>query len=210
MPSHPRTLAEHFDFLRSMVSRPRVIGAVAPSGPALSRKMASYVDLDRDGLIVEIGPGTGPVTKALLARGLAPERLVLVEYERQFCDMLRERYPRVKVVQGDAYALKETLAGHVHGRVNACVSSLPLLMAPEPDRLRLLKDAFDLMGAEGLFVQFTYGLAIVPMPIDDPGAQGAFSGKGSAPVLLNIPPARVWRFTMTDAAKAATKASTPA
>ena len=97
-------------FLKSWVERPLQIGAVQPSGRALARTMASYVDPTQKGPVIEVGPGTGPVTAALLKRGVAPERLVLLEYSAEFCALLRERYPRLRVVQGDAYAIERTLA----------------------------------------------------------------------------------------------------
>ena len=156
--------------------------------------MAGFVELDREGHIVELGPGTGPVTQALLARGIAPERLVLVEYESRFCHLLSERFPGVTIVQGDAYGLKATLDGKVPGKIATVVSSLPLLVRPERDRVELLNQAFELMGDEGLFIQFTYGLTKSPMPMHANGVNGAYVGKGSPPVVLNIPPARVWRY----------------
>jgi phosphatidylethanolamine/phosphatidyl-N-methylethanolamine N-methyltransferase len=186
------SLADSARFLRLWLQNPRLIGAVSPSGPALAKAMASYVEAGREGLVVELGPGTGPVTKALLEHGVPPERLLLVEYDDKFCTLLSERYPSVKIVQGDAYGLKATLAGHVDGNVAAVVSSLPLLNRPEIDRVVLLQQAFELMGPEGLFIQFTYGLTVSPMPLR--ALKGAYVGKGSAPILLNIPPARVWRY----------------
>ncbi len=131
------TLADSARFLSQWFQNPGVVGAVAPSGPALAKAMASYVDLARKGPIVELGPGTGPVTKALLARGIPADRLLLVEYETRFCRMLAERYPGVKIVQGDAYGLKATLADHVDGEVATVISSLPLLNRPERDRVRV-------------------------------------------------------------------------
>jgi phosphatidylethanolamine/phosphatidyl-N-methylethanolamine N-methyltransferase len=193
-PPKKTTLADSARFLRQWIENPRIVGAVSPSGPALAKAMAGYVDLARQGPIVELGPGTGPVTKALLERGIPLERLLLVEYETKFCRLLAERYPGVKIVQGDAYGLKTTLAGHVEGEAAAVISSLPLLNRPERDRIELLHQAFELMGPDGLFIQFTYGLAISPMPIHAHGVGGAYVGKGSAPILLNIPPARVWRY----------------
>ncbi len=187
-------LADGARFIRSWIENPSVIGAVSPSGPALARAMASYVDVRRPGPIIELGPGTGPVTKALLARGIPAERLVLVEYEQKFCHLLGERYPGVRIIQGDAYGLKATLAGRIDGQIATVVSSLPLLIRPERDRIELLHQAFDMMGEDGLFIQFTYGLAVSPMPIHAHGVGGAYVGKGSAPILLNIPPARVWRY----------------
>jgi phosphatidylethanolamine/phosphatidyl-N-methylethanolamine N-methyltransferase len=186
------SIADNARFIKQWLENPRLIGAVSPSGPALAKAMASFVDLSREGPIVELGPGTGPVTKALLARGIAPERLVLVEYEQRFCTMLGERYPGVKIVQGDAYGLKKTLAGKIYGQVATVVSSLPLLVRPERDRIELLHQAFELMGDEGLFIQFTYGLTKSPMPLHAVGEN--FVAKGSAPIVMNIPPARVWRY----------------
>lgn len=181
-------------FIKQWVENPRLIGAVAPSGPALAKAMASYVDLGREGPIIELGPGTGPVTSALLARGVAPERLFLVEYEHRFCHLLAERFPGVNIVQGDAFGLTTTLAGKIEGGVATVVSSLPLLIRPERDRIRLLHQAFELMGDDGLFIQFTYGLAVSPMPLHAHGLSGFYVGKASTPILLNVPPARVWRY----------------
>jgi phosphatidylethanolamine/phosphatidyl-N-methylethanolamine N-methyltransferase len=188
------TLADNARFIRSWLENPRLIGAVSPSGRALAKAMASYVDVAGDGLIVELGPGTGPVTQALLARGVAPHRLVLVEYEHRFCHLLGERFPGVSIIQGDAYGLKATLQDKIRGKIAAVVSSLPLLVRPERDRIELLHQAFELMGPEGLFIQFTYGLTISPMPIRSQPGGGSYVGKGSAPILLNLPPARVWRY----------------
>jgi len=197
------SLADNARFIRSWLQNPRLIGAVSPSGRALAKAMASYVDPHRAGPIVELGPGTGPVTQALLARGVAPERLVVVEYETKFCHLLAERFPGVNIVQGDAYGLKATLGGKIDGQVATVVSSLPLLVRPERDRIELLHQAFEMMGADGLFIQFTYGLAVSPMPIHAHGVGGAYVGKGSAPILLNIPPARVWRYRKAGRARGA-------
>lgn len=188
------SLADSARFIRQWVENPRLIGAVSPSGPALAKAMASYVDLKKEGPIIELGPGTGPVTQALLARGIAPERLLLVEYEQGFCHLLAERYPGVQIVQGDAYSLKKTLQNKLSAQPITVVSSLPLLVRPERDRVELLHQAFELMGPDGLFIQFTYGLTKSPMPMHAHSITGAYVGKGSAPILLNIPPARVWRY----------------
>jgi phosphatidylethanolamine/phosphatidyl-N-methylethanolamine N-methyltransferase len=191
-------LVDALRFLGQWAKNPRMIGAVAPSGPYLARKMASHVDLAREGPIVELGPGTGPVTQALLARGVPRERLLLVEYDSHFCELLAERYPGVKIVQGDAYHLTKTLDGHVDGPVASVVSSLPLLVMPEADRIRLLKDVFLMMGPQGTMIQFTYGPKS-PMPLEGPELSGGYTGSCSAPIILNIPPARVWLYRSSTA-----------
>src|SRR5579863_883860 len=80
-------------FLRRFLDDPKRTGAVAPSSPFLAREMARAVDPQTPGLIVELGPGTGPVTKALIARGVRRENLLLVEFDPYFCNLLTERFP---------------------------------------------------------------------------------------------------------------------
>jgi phosphatidylethanolamine/phosphatidyl-N-methylethanolamine N-methyltransferase len=188
-------LADEARFIRAWLDNPMTTGAVSPSGRFLAAAMARHIDPLGEGLVVELGPGTGPVTQALLRRGIAPERLVLIEYDAAFCRLLERRYPGVLVIQGDAFRLRETLAGKIDQPVAAVVSSLPLLNMPDDQRLDLLADAFALMPPDGRFVQFTYGLAS-PMPKKPKGGRAivAFTSEVSAHVWLNLPPARVWIY----------------
>ena len=186
-----KPLSDEHSFLRRFLGDPKRTGAVAPSSPFLAREMARAVDPLRDGLVVELGPGTGPVTKALIARGVGRERLLLVEYDPHFCKLLGERYGASRVVRGDAYALAATLGGHVGGPVAAVVSSLPLLNERPERRLRLLDEAFALMGPDGVFVQFTYGLKL---PVPREALAGRYVARSGAPILRNLPPASVWTF----------------
>jgi len=182
-------LEDEARFLKSWVERPLVTGAVSPSGRMLARTMASYVDPHLDGPVIELGPGTGPVTEAIIRRGVAPERLILVEFNPDFCKLLRRRFPAATVVEGDAYGLAETLGGSAARPAAAVVSSLPLFTKPLPMRLALLNDAFDLMRSGAPFVQFTY--AVVP-PIPKDAAH--YSATASNRVWWNLPPARVWVY----------------
>lgn len=196
-PRARKPLTDEQAFLRRFLGNPKRTGAVAPSSPFLAREMARAVDPARPGLVVELGPGTGPVTQALLARGVKRERLVLVEFDPHFCTRLGERFPGVGIVRGDAFALAATLAGKIEGPVAAVVSSLPLLNAPPERRQALLDDAFALMGPDGLFVQFTYGLG---SPIPREAFQERYVARCGAPVLRNLPPASVWTYRPRDAA----------
>lgn len=181
-------------FFKAWVENPVATGAVSPSGRFLSRAMARHVDGDIPGLVIELGPGTGPVTQALVNRGIAPERLVLVEFDEKFCDLLKARFPQARVVRGDAYNLAETLRDVITEPVAAIVSSLPLLNRPDEDRVRLLQDSFAMLHPQGNFVQFTYGM-ISPIPRSKAdSAEMAFEMQGSAPVWLNLPPARVFSY----------------
>lgn len=191
-------LADEARFIKAWLDNPLTTGAVSPSGRFLARSMAQHVDPAQDGLVVELGPGTGPVTQALIRRGVAQERLVLVEFDPSFCRLLERRFPRATIIQGDAIRLRETLAGKIAEPVAAVVSSLPLLNMPDAQRLSLLSDAFGLMSPHGRFIQFTYGL-VSPMPKKPKGCCPIpFSAQVSAPVWLNLPPARVWVYRPAD------------
>src|SRR5690349_12218267 len=125
-------------FLSSWLQNPLKTGAVSPSSPALAKAMANEIDLSVPGPIVELGPGTGPVTEAILARGIAPSRLITVEFNPGFCALVKKRFPGVHVVQGDGYALSDTLGEIAREPLAAIVSSLPLMTRPMPVRLRTL------------------------------------------------------------------------
>jgi len=192
-------LADEARFIKRWLDNPKATGAVSPSGRFLARAMASYVDPDAKGPIIELGPGTGPVTEALLERGIPQERLILVEYDASFCKLLARRFPKARIVQGDAYRLAETLRLVLAEPAACIVSGLPLLTRPERGRLNLLRDAFELMRREGTFIQFTYGLTS-PIPLTSRLSGLHFRAEASHNVWLNLPPARVWVYRAGDAA----------
>jgi phosphatidylethanolamine/phosphatidyl-N-methylethanolamine N-methyltransferase len=187
-------ISDEARFIKAWLENPMTTGAVSPSGRVLARTMARYVDPQRPGRIIELGPGTGAVTEALVARGISPERLVLVEYDAAFCRLLARRYPAATIVRGDAYRLTETLADILREPAAAVVSGLPLLTRPERQRLDLLKDAFALMRPDGNFVQFTYGM-VSPIPRSKLRlGRLSFEAEASPAIWLNLPPARVWVY----------------
>jgi phosphatidylethanolamine/phosphatidyl-N-methylethanolamine N-methyltransferase len=182
-------LDDEVRFIRSWIERPLSTGAVTPSGKILARTMARYVDPNSIGPVVELGPGTGPVTEALVEAGVNPARLVLVESNPAFCRILRARYPDATLVQGDAYGVRRLLETLLLQPAAAMVSGLPLITKPVRMRLRLIRDAFDLMVPGAPFVQFTYAVAS-PLP----KRFGGFSIEASERIWMNIPPARVWVY----------------
>ena len=182
-------LDDEVHFLRSWMEKPLATGAVTPSGKPLARAMASFVDPDLDGKVIELGPGTGAVTAALVEQGIDPERLVLVEFNPSFCQLLRARYPEATVVQGDAYAIRRLAGSLIRRPAAAVVSSLPLFTKPMKFRLRLVNDAFNLMHPGAPFIQFTYAV-VPPIPKELEGATTECSER----IWLNLPPARVWVY----------------
>jgi phosphatidylethanolamine/phosphatidyl-N-methylethanolamine N-methyltransferase len=185
----PLRLDDEVRFLRSWIEKPLHMGAVMPSGRVLARTMAQYVDVESQGPVVELGPGTGAITNALIEHGIDQKRLVLVEYNPGFCALLRDRYPHAKVVQGDAYALRDSLWDVLNVRASAVVSGLPLVTKPMLTRLKLIRDAFVALAPGAPFVQFTYSVA-PPIPKSLPGV----STEASERIWMNLPPARVWVY----------------
>jgi phosphatidylethanolamine/phosphatidyl-N-methylethanolamine N-methyltransferase len=184
-----RQVADEVRFLKNWLGNPLRTGAVAPSSPQLGRLMAGILDVDAPGVVVELGPGTGTVTAAILQRGIPPERLVSIEFNPDFCALLRRRWPSVHFIEGDAYAMRGLVAGPDHPPLAGIVSSLPLFTRPPAERLRLINDALDLLAPGAPFIQFSY--ALVP-PV--PEGAGDFEIERSNWVLLNLPPARVWTY----------------
>ena len=176
-------------FIRSWIEKPLRTGAVMPSSKALARTMARYVDPQGTGPVIELGPGTGPVTDALVAHGVDPARLVLVEFNPHFCRLLRKRYPTATVLHGDAYRLRKTVQSALSEPAAAVVSSLPLLTKPLRTRLRLTADVMALIKPNAPFVQFTYGM-LPPIPKTLAG----LTAKASNVIWMNLPPARVWVY----------------
>jgi phosphatidylethanolamine/phosphatidyl-N-methylethanolamine N-methyltransferase len=185
----PLRLDDEVRFPRSWIEKPLHMGAVMPSGRVLARTMAQYVDIDSNAPVVELGPGTGAITNALIERGVDQKRLVLVEFNPGFCALLRDRYPQARVVQGDAYALRDSLWDVLSAPAAAIVSGLPLVTKPMLTRLKLIRDAFIALAPGAPFVQFTYSVA-PPIPKSLPGV----STEASERIWMNLPPARVWVY----------------
>ena len=185
----PLRLDDEVRFLRSWIEKPLHMGAVMPSSKLLARTMAQYVDVNSKGPVVELGPGTGAITNALIEHGVDQKRLVLVEYNPGFCALLRDRYPQAKVVQGDAYKLRDSLLKVLDVPASAVVSGLPLVTKPMLTRLKLIRDAFVALAPGAPFIQFTYSVA-PPIPKSLPGV----STEASERIWMNLPPARVWVY----------------
>lgn len=177
-------------FLRQWAGNPLGIGAITPSGPDLARAMAAELNIDSVGPILELGPGTGVVTQAILDRGVSVHDLTCVEYSADFTTLLKGRFEGVTIVQGDAYNLGQTLGDHAS--FAGIVSSLPLFSSPSEKRRAFLLEALNRLAPGAPFIQFSY--AFVPPVREDP-AQFTFQKTGW--IWNNMPPARVWIYRKT-------------
>lgn len=173
-------------FARQLLHHPTQIAAISPSSRFLARAMAADLG-PQTGPVVEFGPGTGQLTKGILAAGVAPENLTLFEMSADFTDLLRDRFAGVTVHRAGAQLAANFVA---KGSAGAVVSGLPLLSMPETVVQSILTAAFDVLRPDGVYIQFTYGNR-PPIPanvMDKLGLEATLAAK----VWLNVPPARVY------------------
>jgi phosphatidylethanolamine/phosphatidyl-N-methylethanolamine N-methyltransferase len=174
-------------FLQECLTKPKQMGAVAPSSAHLARAMAHWLPKDPRELVLELGPGCGPVTEALLARGLAHDRLVAIEKSPKLAQMLRERFPTVRIIEGDAGEMDELLHQHLGVReVGAVISSLPLRSFPRALEELVTRKIHSVLKPGGCWVQFTYHIHKRRINGSEP-----FHLQSTRLVWRNLPPARV-------------------
>ena len=174
-------------FLRQLLRNPRQVSAISPSSPWLARAMTAGIT-PHTGPVVEFGPGTGRLTAAILARGVAPHDLTLFEMNADFVRHLRARFPGVHVHHGPAQDAPEVMR-HPVGKV---ISGLPLLSMPLPLRRSIVTAAMAVLPPGAAMVQFTYGPQ-PPLP-DDVQGEMALRIEAGPKVWRNLPPARVYRI----------------
>ena len=173
-----------FLFACELFGQPSAVGAIWPSSRRLARNVASRVPHSGDGLVIELGGGTGVVTHALLQRGIAPGRLLVIERSAAFVRHLRKKFPELQIVHRDAAELARLLPPGA--RVDAIVSSLPLRSTPAGAVATIVEQWRALVRDRGIVIQFTYDLRAVdrnPLP--------GFLSRASDIVWANLPPARV-------------------
>jgi len=198
-----RVPIDELRFFLLWLRRPLGLGAVVPSSKALATAMTSCLEIDTPGVVVELGGGTGNISRAILDAGIAPRDLIVVEREAGLCAAIAARTPGVNVVCADARNLKALLDNAGVGTVKAVVSGLPLLSMEAKDRRRILAAAFAVLPQSGEFLQFTYS-PVAPIS-RQACAKFGIEGVRLEWVLSNLPPAAVWRYRRRAATMAATR-----
>jgi phosphatidylethanolamine/phosphatidyl-N-methylethanolamine N-methyltransferase len=185
-------------FFRSWLQDPFNVASVVPSSRWLARLMAA--DLGPGARVVELGAGTGTLTDAILARGVRPADLYLVEQCAPFVDILRSRFPKALVLRADAADLAKHFEPLI-GTVDYVISGLPILWFAKDKKTRILAEAFSLLRPDGRFHQFTY-LGRPPVGnrlLASLGLRATLIGVSP----INLPPAFVYRFERSASAAAA-------
>ena len=175
-------------FLRRWLANPLQMGSVIPSSPVLCRRIAALVERKEDEVVLELGAGTGVVSRALLNAGIPPERLVVVEIVPDMAEHLRRVLPRVNVIQGDAFELSRALPERMQGKVGTAICGIPLVMLPLEQQRRFV-DAVERVAPGKGFLLYTYCITS-PLPYRKLG----LTARREAWTPLNIPPASVWRY----------------
>jgi phosphatidylethanolamine/phosphatidyl-N-methylethanolamine N-methyltransferase len=175
-------------FFRRWLANPLQMGSVIPSSPALCRRVAAQVRRAPDEVVLELGAGTGVISRALLASGVAPERLVVVEIVADMAAHLRRVLPGVTVIEGDARDLARLLPAALHGRVGTVVCGIPLVLLPLAEQRRFI-GAIEAVAPGRGFLHYSY-CATSPLP----ARKHRLSARREAWTPLNFPPASVWRY----------------
>lgn len=199
------TISETYGFFRAWLGDPLRVAAIVPSSRALAQAITAEISADT-GPVIELGPGTGSFTRALLSRGVAEEDLALIEFGSEFATALQLRYPRARTIWMDAARLHavQLFGGRPAGAV---VSGLPVLSMPARKVIGILEGSFAKMRPGGAFYQFTYG-PTCPVPralLDRLGLKAMRIGG----TLANVPPASVYRIRQRQPRPMGDRASPP-
>jgi phosphatidylethanolamine/phosphatidyl-N-methylethanolamine N-methyltransferase len=176
-------------FFRRWLANPRQMGSITPSSPTLARRLARELTIGADEYVVELGGGTGAITAGILAHGIPPERLFVIEINPEMAAHLRRLFPRVTVIEGDARRLEAILPPAVVGRVGTALCGIPMLLLSAADQRAIVDSVFSIMPAGRRLVLYTYKLGS-PLVRERLGLEG----RRTAWVAANVPPASVWSY----------------
>jgi phosphatidylethanolamine/phosphatidyl-N-methylethanolamine N-methyltransferase len=175
-------------FFRRWMANPLQMGSIVPSSPALCKRIAAQTKANPDQIVVELGAGTGVISRALLECGLPPERLYVVEIVRDMAEHLRAVLPGARVIEGDARRLPQLIPAELHGKIGTVVVGIPLVLLPFAEQRRFI-EAIEAVAPGVGFILYSYCITS-PLPWKKHG----LVPKREAWTPLNFPPASVWRY----------------
>lgn len=188
-----RRLTQKFDedirFFKGWIDKPKSVGTPFATSPYTGRAMADVIDLTSGLPVLEIGPGTGTITRAILGRGVAPSQLYSVEYSEHFMAGLKAEFPGVQVLHGDALNLDAVLGEKRDMKFDSVISAIPLLNLPMAQRVSYLEDMLNRIPLGRPVIQVTYG-PLSPVP----AGRGNFAVERADFILRNVPPAHLWTY----------------
>jgi len=196
-----KAFAEKFDdelrFFKGWIDKPKAVGSIIPTSSITARRMASVVDTGSGLPVLELGPGTGVITKAILARGVKPQNLYTIEYSEDFVRHLEKQFDGVNIIHGDAFDLDATLGDKRDLTFDSVISGVPLLNFPVSQRIRYIEDLLTRIPAGRPIIQLTYG-PLSPVP----AGKGDYTVEHFDFVLRNIPPTQLWVYRRAGSGRA--------
>ncbi|WP_340119530.1 methyltransferase domain-containing protein [Pelagibius sp. 7325] len=184
-----RPPTEGWLYFRRFLKHPARLASLTPSSQALSRAVAQQVRRGKDEYVVELGCGTGAITRALLAAGVPPERLIAVDVDAELLAVLREEFADITVLECDAAKLTKHLPPAIVGKVGTVICGIPISLLPRPQQRALIDEMFALMPPGRRFLAYTHRQTS-PLPRRELG----LAGERLARTLRNLPPASVWGY----------------
>jgi phosphatidylethanolamine/phosphatidyl-N-methylethanolamine N-methyltransferase len=175
-------------FFRRWVANPLQMGSIVPSSPALCRRVVSQTKCAPDQAIIELGAGTGVISRALLDGGVEPQRLFVVEIVPSMTRHLGRVLPGARVIEGDARDLPDLIPQEWHGRIGTVVCGIPLVLLPLAEQRQFI-DAIEAVAPGVGFLHYSYCITS-PLPAEKHGLRA----RREAWTPLNFPPASVWRY----------------
>ncbi|WP_053998494.1 class I SAM-dependent methyltransferase [Ahrensia marina] len=176
-------------FIGGVIRSPQRLGAIAPTSAVVSDVIASHISSNSGLPVLELGPGTGPVTDAILRRGIAEKDIVAIEYDESFCNDWQARYPAATIIQGNALNLDQTLQHLGDQQFDCIVSGIPMLNFSQKDQAMFLETAFKRIAPGRPIIQITYGRRS-PISVADSNIEMTASRR----ILRNLPPAKIWTY----------------
>jgi phosphatidylethanolamine/phosphatidyl-N-methylethanolamine N-methyltransferase len=176
-------------FFRQWLRSPKSMGAVIPSSRVLARAVTEAARWAPGQTVIELGAGTGAISQGLIDAGLPPEALMMIELDRPLFEYLRQRFPAVRVVNGDATRLVDIVRQQGITQVSTVISGLPMVTMPLGFQRAIIEQSLELLGTDGCLLQYSYS-PVPPIPARKLGVEA----KLVKFVMRNVPPATLWRF----------------
>ena len=180
---------ENLLFIKRAIRNPKALGAIMPSSRQLARFIARHLEREDSEYIVEVGAGTGRFTDTFIKSGVPPEKLIVVELDKELANYLKRRFPKVLIIHGDASQLSQILPEEVVGRVRTIVSGIPMVNLSRQQQISIVSSCFSVISDNGKLLQFTY-TPISPIP----SRVLQLTSKMIGYVFLNLPPANIWSY----------------
>ncbi|MBL0927624.1 MAG: methyltransferase domain-containing protein [Phycisphaerales bacterium] len=149
-------------FMREFIRHPRVLGAAFPTSRRMARAMVQDLDWSAIRSAAELGPGTGPITGAIVERLTPGTTFFAIERNHELARVFRERFPRVKLYEDDAANIRAICRREGVEQLDAVVSAIPWLVIPETARLTIMRELVASLKPGGVLSQITYFIDGLP------------------------------------------------